>query len=69
MVLVKCDGEGNIDVEDLISKVEKYGDCLVVLMVIYFFIYGVFEVIIGIICDIVYCFGGEVYMDGVNMNV
>lgn len=50
-------------------KVEEYKDNLVVLMVIYFFMYGVFEIVIKEICDIIYDNGGKVYMDGVNMNV
>lgn len=69
VVVVKCDNQGNIDLEDFCVKVEKYSNELFVLMVIYLFIYGVFEIEIQEICKIIYDNGGKVYMDGVNMNV
>ncbi|UAJ73011.1 aminomethyl-transferring glycine dehydrogenase [Synechocystis sp. PCC 7339] len=68
VVPVKCDGEGNIDVEDLTGKAEKYGDRLAALMVTYPSTHGVFEATISSICDTVHRFGGQVYMDGANMN-
>lgn len=69
VVVVKCDEEGNIDVEDLKVKVEENVEVLFCLMVIYFLIYGVFEMGICEICQFIYDNGGLVYMDGVNMNV
>ncbi|MGA1621814.1 MAG: aminomethyl-transferring glycine dehydrogenase [Synechocystis sp.] len=68
VVPVKCDGDGNIDVADLASKAEKYGDTLAALMVTYPSTHGVFEETIGEICDLIHRFGGQVYMDGANMN-
>ncbi|MEY2985480.1 MAG: hypothetical protein RLZZ568_2097, partial [Cyanobacteriota bacterium] len=68
VVPVKCDGEGNIDVTDLARKAEKYGDSLAALMVTYPSTHGVFEETIGSICEVIHRFGGQVYMDGANMN-
>lgn len=68
VIPVKCDGDGNIDVADLTSKAEKYGDRLAALMVTYPSTHGVFEETIVEICDIIHRFGGQVYMDGANMN-
>lgn len=69
MVICVCDDKGNVDVEDLCVKVEVNKDDLVVLMIIYLFIYGIFELEIVEICKIIYKCGVQVYMDGVNMNV
>lgn len=68
VVPVKCDSEGNIDVADLASKAEKYQDTLAALMVTYPSTHGVFEETIGEICDLIHRFGGQIYMDGANMN-
>ncbi|RMF24200.1 MAG: glycine dehydrogenase (aminomethyl-transferring), partial [Cyanobacteria bacterium J083] len=68
VVPVKCDRQGNIDVDDLQAKAEKYADNLAALMVTYPSTHGVFEAEIKAICGIVHSYGGQVYMDGANMN-
>lgn len=68
VVAVKCDKEGDINFADLQKKVEKYGDNLAALMVTYPSTHGVFEEGIREICDLIHHHGGQVYMDGANMN-
>ena len=68
VVVVQCDEEGNIDVEDLRAKAEQYKDTLSCLMVTYPSTHGVFEDSIREVCDIVHSSGGMVYLDGANMN-
>ncbi len=68
VVVVKCDDEGNIDVDDLKAKAEKHKDNLSSLMVTYPSTHGVFEPEIKEICDTIHQYGGKVYMDGANMN-
>ncbi|MEO1125034.1 MAG: aminomethyl-transferring glycine dehydrogenase [Cyanobacteria bacterium J06639_16] len=68
VVAVACDDDGNIDVEDLRTKAEKHADKLAALMVTYPSTHGVFEAAIQEICAIVHTHGGQVYMDGANMN-
>ncbi|WP_454831669.1 aminomethyl-transferring glycine dehydrogenase [Pseudoxanthomonas wuyuanensis] len=68
VVVTKCDGNGNVDVEDIRAKAEKYGDRLAALMITYPSTHGVFEEDIVAICDIVHAHGGQVYTDGANMN-
>jgi glycine dehydrogenase len=68
VVLVKCDEKGNIDVEDLRVKAEEHKDNLSCLMVTYPSTHGVFEEAIQEICQIIHDNGGQVYMDGANMN-
>jgi len=68
VVVVNCDAEGNIDVDDLRSKAAAHPDDLAALMVTYPSTHGVFEEGIRTICDIVHQHGGQVYMDGANMN-
>lgn len=68
VVIVKCDEKGNIDVEDLKLKVEEHKDNLAALMVTYPSTHGVFEESIIEICDLIHTNGGQVYMDGANMN-
>ncbi len=68
VVVVKCDENGNIDVNDLKIKAEQNKDNLSALMVTYPSTHGVFEETIKEICDIVHQCGGLVYMDGANMN-
>ncbi len=68
VVVVKCDAEGNIELEDLRSKAEKYSDTLAAFMITYPSTHGVFEENIKDICSIVHEHGGQVYMDGANMN-
>ncbi len=68
VVVVKTDERGNIDVADLKSKAEEHGLHLAALMITYPSTHGVFEESIVEICDIVHKYGGQVYMDGANMN-
>lgn len=68
VVVTACDENGNIDVADLRSKAEEYKDNLSCLMVTYPSTHGVFEETIIEICQMIHEFGGQVYMDGANMN-
>jgi glycine dehydrogenase len=68
VVTVACDGSGNIDVADLRTKAGRHKDELAALMVTYPSTHGVFEEAIKEICEIVHANGGQVYMDGANMN-
>ncbi len=68
VVPVACDDEGNIDVADLEAKAEKHGKNLAALMVTYPSTHGVFEAGIAEICGVIHAHGGQVYMDGANMN-
>lgn len=68
VVVVNCDDHGNIDVADLKAKAEQYKDTLSALMVTYPSTHGVFEESIVDICGTIHQFGGQVYMDGANMN-
>ncbi|PTY06321.1 glycine dehydrogenase (aminomethyl-transferring) [Opitutaceae bacterium EW11] len=68
VVPVACDAQGNIDVADLRSKAEQHEKNLAALMVTYPSTHGVFESSIREICQIVHQHGGQVYMDGANMN-
>ncbi|MEX0721644.1 MAG: aminomethyl-transferring glycine dehydrogenase [Balneolaceae bacterium] len=68
VVVVACDKHGNISKDDLIEKAEKYCDRLSTLMVTYPSTHGVFEHSIKEICEIIHSHGGQVYMDGANMN-
>ena len=68
VVVVKCDERGNIDVDDLRAKAAEHAEHLNSLMVTYPSTHGVFEQPIIEICDIVHQHGGQVYMDGANMN-
>jgi glycine dehydrogenase len=68
VVAVACDTKGNIDVADLAAKAQQHGKELAALMVTYPSTHGVFEEQIREICAIVHEHGGQVYMDGANMN-
>ncbi|HUP22107.1 MAG TPA: aminomethyl-transferring glycine dehydrogenase [Thermoanaerobaculia bacterium] len=68
VVSVACDDNGNIDLSDLRSKAEKHSRDLAALMVTYPSTHGVFEEEIRSICDVVHEHGGQVYLDGANMN-
>ena len=68
VVGVQCDRNGNIDIEDLQKKAEKYQDNLAALMVTYPSTHGVFEEKIQEICTTIHDRGGQVYLDGANMN-
>ena len=68
VIVVACDDQGNIDLDDLKAKAEEHSDNLAALMVTYPSTHGVFETAIKEICDIIHQHGGKVYMDGANMN-
>ncbi|BDS05700.1 glycine dehydrogenase (decarboxylating) [Oceaniferula spumae] len=68
VVPVACDEAGNIDVADLKAKAEKYADNLGALMITYPSTHGVYEETIVEICEAIHANGGQVYMDGANMN-
>ncbi|MBU1098881.1 MAG: aminomethyl-transferring glycine dehydrogenase [Bacteroidetes bacterium] len=68
VIVTKCDEKGNIDVEDLKARAEEYKDTLSALMVTYPSTHGVFEESIMEVCKIIHDNGGQVYMDGANMN-
>ncbi len=68
VIVVACDSEGNVDVDDLTAKAEEHADTLATLMVTYPSTHGVFEPRIGEVCDIIHRHGGQVYMDGANLN-
>ena len=68
VIVVKCDENGNIDLSDLKEKAMLHKDNLAALMVTYPSTHGVFEEAIKEICDLIHEYGGQVYMDGANMN-
>ncbi|RKD92771.1 aminomethyl-transferring glycine dehydrogenase [Mangrovibacterium diazotrophicum] len=68
VVVVPCDEKGNVDVEALRQKAQEYKDTLSAFMVTYPSTHGVFEASIIEMCDIIHQYGGQVYMDGANMN-
>ena len=68
VVVVECDNNGNINVSDLKKKAEEHKDNLSSFMVTYPSTHGVFEEAINEMCQIIHQYGGQVYMDGANMN-
>jgi glycine dehydrogenase len=68
VVVVGTDADGNIDLADLRAKAEQHADRLAALMVTYPSTHGVFEEGIREVCDVIHRHGGQVYMDGANMN-
>lgn len=68
VVVVACDDNGNVDVNDLRLKAAKHSDKLAAIMITYPSTHGVFEEAVQEICQIVHEHGGQVYMDGANMN-
>ena len=68
VTIVKCDEQGNIDITDLRQKAEQNKDNLAALMVTYPSTHGVYEEGIREICEVIHANGGQVYMDGANMN-
>ncbi|MBR0896272.1 aminomethyl-transferring glycine dehydrogenase [Bradyrhizobium tropiciagri] len=68
VVVVACDARGDVDVNDLRAKAEKHSANLAAVMITYPSTHGVFEEHIREICDIVHAHGGQVYLDGANMN-
>src|SRR5690606_5680266 len=68
VVVVQCDENGNVDVNDLRAQAEKHSDKLSALMITYPSTHGVFEEAVVEICEIIHANGGQVYTDGANMN-
>jgi glycine dehydrogenase len=68
VVVVACDAGGNVDVADLTAKAETHAARLAAIMITYPSTHGVFEEHIGEICEIVHAHGGQVYLDGANLN-
>ena len=68
VVVTACDKDGNIDMADLRSKAEQHREKLAALMITYPSTHGVFETTISDICQLIHAHGGQVYMDGANMN-
>jgi glycine dehydrogenase len=68
VVVVACDAKGNVDLADLKAKAAQYGDKLAALMVTYPSTHGVFENEISEICATIHQYGGQVYLDGANLN-
>lgn len=68
VVIVECDEAGNVDLEDLKAKAAEAGDKLSCLMATYPSTHGVYEEGISEICDVIHRHGGQVYMDGANLN-
>ncbi|MDA3005500.1 MAG: aminomethyl-transferring glycine dehydrogenase subunit GcvPB, partial [Actinomycetota bacterium] len=68
VTVVACDADGNVDLDDLRAKAAEAGDRLAAIMITYPSTHGVFEEGVGEICAIVHEHGGQVYMDGANLN-
>jgi glycine dehydrogenase len=68
VIAIKCDNKGNLDMTDLEKKAKENKDKLAAIMVTYPSTFGVFEEGIRTVCDIVHENGGQVYMDGANLN-
>jgi glycine dehydrogenase len=68
VVVVKCDDDGNVDLGDLREKAEQHADALSALMVTYPSTHGVYEREIREVCEVVHDHGGQVYLDGANLN-
>jgi glycine dehydrogenase len=68
VVVTRCDANGNVDVDDIRAKAEKYSDRLAAIMITYPSTHGVFEEDVVAICEVVHQHGGQVYTDGANMN-
>jgi len=68
VVIVECDSDGNVDMADLRRKAQRHGDDLACIMVTYPSTHGVFEENIVELCELVHARGGQVYLDGANLN-
>ena len=68
VVITKCDSDGNVDIDDLKKKLAQYENEIACLMVTYPSTHGVFEEGITEICELIHAAGGQVYVDGANMN-
>jgi glycine dehydrogenase len=68
VVVVKCDPQGNVDIADLKACIAKHSDRVAAIMITYPSTHGVFEEGVGEICELVHAAGGQVYIDGANLN-
>ena len=68
VILIDCDKKGNIDLKDLIKKASQYKNNLAAIMITYPSTHGVFEKDVKKVCEIVHSNGGQVYVDGANLN-
>ncbi|MEU4540539.1 aminomethyl-transferring glycine dehydrogenase [Streptosporangium sp. NPDC023825] len=68
VAVVACDDQGNVDVDDLVAKIDKHREQLAAIMVTYPSTHGVYEETIVRICELVHEAGGQVYVDGANLN-
>jgi glycine dehydrogenase len=68
VVVVACDASGNVDLDDVAAKIEAIGDRLAATMITYPSTHGVFEAEVGRLCEMIHAAGGQVYVDGANLN-
>ena len=68
VVVVACDDDGNVDMDDLKAKVVEHDDLLSALMITYPSTHGVYEATVTEVCDLIHAYGGQVYLDGANLN-
>ncbi len=68
VVVVACDVHGNVDLDDVRAKIDDVGDRLAAIMITYPSTHGVFEAAVGDLCGLVHAAGGQVYVDGANLN-
>lgn len=68
VVVVKCDSDGNVDLDDLRAKAEQHSANLSAIMITYPSTHGVFEAAVSEVCEVVHSHGGQVYIDGANFN-
>ena len=68
VVVIDCDENGNVSVEDIKAKISEYGSTLAALMITYPSTHGVFETAVSEICGLIHEAGGQVYVDGANLN-
>ena len=68
VVVIDCDENGNVSVEDIKAKISEHGNALAALMITYPSTHGVFETAVSEICELIHNAGGQVYVDGANLN-
>ena len=68
VVVTKCDDDGNVDIEDLKEKISEYPNRVAAIMITYPSTHGVFEEKVREVCEIIHQAGGQVYIDGANLN-
>ena len=68
VVVVACDDHGNVDLDDVRTKIDEVGDRLAATMITYPSTHGVFEAEVGALCSMIHAAGGQVYIDGANLN-